>query len=119
MSAEPTQQQPIAQWRSDLDCWVHVTEGQLFELLVVFSETFPTSGMTVAGTAYALPTSAPRTDGSGCSLLPDLLPTPDAYAGSRGGSQDPAKRRAGGHQPTIADVVEHSFPPRPLMTPRT
>ncbi|MEU0236809.1 DNA cytosine methyltransferase [Nocardiopsis sp. NPDC006198] len=39
-----------------------------------------------------------------------LLPTPDAYQGSRGGSQDPAKRRAGGHSVSLADVVEHLLP---------
>lgn len=35
-----------------------------------------------------------------------LLPTPDAYAGSRGGAQDPEKRRAGGHSVALHDVVE-------------
>ena len=35
-----------------------------------------------------------------------FLPTPDAYAGSRGGSQDPEKRRAGGHSVALHDVVE-------------
>ncbi|MDI6024486.1 hypothetical protein QBL02_13140 [Leucobacter sp. UT-8R-CII-1-4] len=35
-----------------------------------------------------------------------LLPTPDAYAGSRGGAQDPAKRRAGGHSVALHDVIE-------------
>lgn len=43
-----------------------------------------------------------------------LLPTPDAYSGSRGGSQDPEKRRDGGHTVSIADVAEHSL----LGTPR-
>lgn len=36
-----------------------------------------------------------------------LLPTPDSYAGSRGGSQHPEKRRAGGHAVSVADVAEH------------
>lgn len=35
-----------------------------------------------------------------------LLPTPDAYSADRGGSQDPDKRRAGGHQVTLADETE-------------
>lgn len=35
-----------------------------------------------------------------------LLPTPDAYSGSRGGSQHPEKRRDGGHSVSIADVAE-------------
>lgn len=40
----------------------------------------------------------------------ELFPTPNAYDGSKGGSQHPAKRRAGGHQPSVADVVEHLLP---------
>ncbi|WP_217181427.1 DNA cytosine methyltransferase [Streptomyces sp. AC495_CC817] len=36
-----------------------------------------------------------------------LLPTPDAYSGSRGGSQHPEKRRDGGHTVSLADVAEH------------
>lgn len=40
----------------------------------------------------------------------ELLPTPNAYDGSKGGSQHPAKRREGGHQPSVADVVEHLLP---------
>lgn len=36
-----------------------------------------------------------------------LLPTPDAYSGDRGGSQNPEKRRQGGHSVTIQDVAEH------------
>jgi len=43
----------------------------------VFLETWPTSGMTRAGMAYALPTWAHRTDGSASSSSP-LLPTPRA-----------------------------------------
>lgn len=43
-----------------------------------------------------------------------LLPTPDAYSGNRGGSQDPDKRRDGGHTVSLADVAEH----RLLGTPR-
>ncbi|KUF05681.1 hypothetical protein AUL38_15925 [Leucobacter sp. G161] len=35
-----------------------------------------------------------------------LLPTPDAYAGSRGGAQDPGKRRAGGHSVALHDGIE-------------
>ncbi|MEV8023093.1 hypothetical protein AB0O76_43770 [Streptomyces sp. NPDC086554] len=39
-----------------------------------------------------------------------LLKTPTANLGSNGGSQHPAKRRAGGHGPTLADEVEHLLP---------
>lgn len=53
-----------------------------------------------------------RARGYGLQLndLPYLLPTPAAYDGSRGGSQHPEKRRTGGHQPSVADVVEHLLP---------
>jgi DNA (cytosine-5)-methyltransferase 1 len=46
------------------------------------------------------PTSAPPS-------APSLLPTPTANLATNGGTQHPAKRRAGGHQPSIADVIEH------------
>jgi hypothetical protein len=39
-----------------------------------------------------------------------LLSTPDAYAGDRGGSQDPGKRREGGHSVALQDVTEHLLP---------
>src|SRR5690606_33894323 len=42
---------------------------------VPYSETWPPSGMTRAGVAYALATSARHTSGSGSS---SLLPTPNA-----------------------------------------
>ncbi|WP_449281230.1 DNA cytosine methyltransferase [Leucobacter sp.] len=42
----------------------------------------------------------------GMRAIAALLPTPDAYQGSRGGSQDPEKRRAGGHTVSLADVLE-------------
>lgn len=44
-----------------------------------------------------------------------LLPTPDAYAGTRGGTQDPALRRAGGHSISLGDVVEHKLVPTPSV----
>lgn len=40
-----------------------------------------------------------------------LLPTPDAYLGSKGGSQHPDKRKRGGHQVSIADQAEHDLDP--------
>ncbi|MFF3143757.1 hypothetical protein ACFVRU_18975 [Streptomyces sp. NPDC057927] len=39
-----------------------------------------------------------------------LLKTPTANLGSNGGSQHPAKRKAGGHGPTLADEFEHLLP---------
>lgn len=42
-----------------------------------------------------------------------LLKTPTAQLAVNGGSQDPAKRRAGGHGPTLADQVEYELLPTP------
>jgi hypothetical protein len=69
----PIPLKPIATWDPDLDCWIvsdDDTESLFSVPSLVFSETFPVSGMTVGGTAYELPTSEPHTDGSECSLLP-------------------------------------------------
>ena len=52
-------------------------------------------------------------NGHGASLHIEalrMLPTPSANVGENGGSQHPDKRREGGHQPTIDDVVEHLLP---------
>lgn len=72
---------PVAIWNSARDVWeTPATEGFFCEHLDVFSETFPTSGMTVNGAAYALPTWEPATDGSGSSSLPPgarVFSTPD------------------------------------------
>ena len=73
----------------------------------VYSATFPTSGMTLSGAAYGLPTWEPAMAGSVCSSSPGVLPTPSANIADNGGTQHPDKRRAGGHQPSIADVIEH------------
>ena len=70
---------PLAQWNSARDVWeTPDSEGLFCEHLDVFSETWPSSGMTRGGTAYALPTWAERTDGSESSSSPPLLGTPRA-----------------------------------------
>lgn len=46
-------------------------------------------------------------------IAPTLLPTPTANIADNGGSQDPEKRRRGGHQPSIQDVVEKGLLPTP------
>lgn len=42
-----------------------------------------------------------------------LLPTPTTNIGANGGSQDPDKRRAGGHSVSIQDVAEFELLPTP------
>jgi hypothetical protein len=98
--------EPIAEWNSARDVW-ETSQGSICGHLAVFSETWPTSGTTRGGVAYALPTWAPLTAGS-ASL--SLLKTPTAQLAVNGGSQHPDKRKAGGHGPTLADEVEHLLP---------
>ena len=115
---------PIARWNPARDAWETETMGLFCEHSDVFSETWPSSGMTRDGTAYALPTWEQRTDDSESSSSPHLptpratrggsatetvalLPTPEANTGSNGGSQHPDKRRAGGHSVNLQDVIEH------------
>ncbi len=86
-----------------------------------YSATWPRCGMTRSGRAYELVISARRTDASGSSCLPvdpkpqscSLLPTPVASDG--GGGQPVEKRRAGGHQVDLSDLVLTLFPVGPLL----
>ena len=72
----------------------------------VWSAIWPPSGMTRNGVLSEIPTSAPLTSESACSLLA----TPQANLGSCGGSQPPEKRREGGHSVSLADQIEHLVP---------
>lgn len=60
---------PIAVWDPLMRTW-RQPEKTLSGPSDVYSATWPTSGMTVAGTAYPLGTSARRTAGSGSSARP-------------------------------------------------
>ena len=62
---------PIAKWNPARDVW-ETDQLLICGRSVVFSGIFPTSGMTLSGVAYALPTWEPRTDDSGCSSSPVL-----------------------------------------------
>ena len=96
---------PLARWNPTRDCWETTQTGSLFsEHLDVYSEIWPTSGMTRNGTAYALPMlEHPTADSESSSLLP----TPSASLGVSGGSQHPDKRKAGGHSVQLHDVIEN------------
>ena len=97
---------PIASWNPTRDVWEVGQMDLLSGHSDVFSETWPASGMTRNGVAYELPTWEPPTEDTEYSWLP----TPAARDGAPRGSQSPEKRRAGGHQPSIADVAEHLLP---------
>ena len=78
----PIQPQPLARWNPTRDCWETTQQASLLsEHWDVFSETWPSSGMTRNGVAYALPTWEPAMAASECSSSPSdetLLPTPRA-----------------------------------------
>ena len=98
--------EPTVWWNKSRDCW-ETEQIDLFSgLPAVWPEIWPASGMTRSGVLSALPTSVPLTSESGCSLLA----TPQANLGSCGGSQEPEKRRAGGHSVSLADQIEHLVP---------
>ena len=65
----------IAAWNPARDVWETGTTGLFCEHLDVFSGTWPSSGMTRGGVAYALRTSGRRTAATGSSSS-RLLPTP-------------------------------------------
>src|SRR5699024_8067011 len=72
------QHKVIATWNSTRDLW-ETGQDTIFGPSAVFSETWPTSGMTRNGTAYELPTSEHHTADSESS---SLLPTPVAGQGA-------------------------------------
>lgn len=84
--------EPTAQWNPARSVW-ETQETLICGHSDVFSETWPRSGMTRRGRLYALPTSAPRTAGSGSSSSPGrpLLNTPTSSEAA-GGSQEWADR---------------------------
>jgi hypothetical protein len=72
----------LAQWNPTRGVWETGQHDLLSGLSELYSETWPTSGMTRGGVAYELPTPALPTGGSVSSSLPtpraSLLPTPAA-----------------------------------------
>lgn len=102
----------IAKWNSVRDVWeIPNTEGLLCEHLAVYSETFPTSVMTVAGTLYERPMSARlehgNRNGHGKSLEIEaqrLLPTPSA---AEGGKTSRSGDRIG--EPLIGGIVRDNL----------
>ena len=56
-----------------------------------------------------------RLTGQILAMTGDLLPIPQANIADNGGSQDPEKRRSGGHSVSIQDVAEHELMPTPSV----
>ena len=93
----------LATWNPARDVWeTPETEGLFCEHLDVWSETWPSSGMTRAGTAYALPTWEQRTDGSGSSSS-RCLPTPT----TRGHKDSQIRREP--HRPDDVDTLSRAL----------
>lgn len=108
MDFGPTSLTPLAYFDPDTSSW-RTSQPSLFEDLTESPPTWPRSGMTSGGRAYALPTWVRPIDETAGSDTP-LLKTPTAQLAVNGGSQHPDKRKAGGHGPTLADEVEHLLP---------
>lgn len=130
-----------ATWNKIRDVWEAPEMDLISGRWAVYSETLPRSGSMRSGELYELPTWEPATEEQGYSYLPtprasdgpdggpnmrgskgdkpspaavmDLLPTPTANIGDNGGSQDPDKRRAGGHSVSIQDVAQFELLPTP------
>ena len=93
--------EPIAQWNPIRDCWETTQQASLLsEHLDVFSETWPTSGMTRSGVAYALPTWEPPTGDSESS---SLLRTPT----SRDWKDNRVRREP--HRPDDTDTLSRAL----------
>lgn len=74
-------------------------------------------GASGTETMYALGAERDDSNRTQGQVVLKNLPTPNAYDAMKGGSQHPDKRRGGGHQPSIADVVEHLLPTPAAMNP--
>jgi hypothetical protein len=106
----------VAIWNSARDVWeTPGTEGFFCEHLDVFLETFPTSGMTVNGVAYELPTWEPATDVSGYS---SLLLTPVASEGEKATFQQGSAQRSLTGQPFLTNQIRDVYDLNLLPTPQ-
>ena len=98
MLEDSYQQQPTATWNHARGVWETTQVNLLCGHLELFSETWPTSGMTRAGRAYALPTRVHLMVASASSSSPipeeSMLRTPSAIEGEGGAiSEDDARTK--------------------------
>jgi len=98
----------IATWNPARDVWETGQPGFLCEHLAVFSATWPSSGMTLGGSAFELPMWEPPTPGSGTSLLP----TPEAKLSDSGPDYARASRPRSGGDDLVTAL--HKLLPSPL-----
>lgn len=82
---QPLAVQPFAVWNPTRGVW-ETSQPDLYGRLAPYSETWPTSGTTKAGSAYPLPLSAHHIPGSAYSSSRNaLFRTPLASDSARGG----------------------------------
>jgi DNA (cytosine-5)-methyltransferase 1 len=115
-------QKQIAVWNTDLKLWSKPNEVLFSEHLELFSETWPTSGMTLNGVAYELPMQVPHINASEYSSQHtqlgggQSLPTPtvsDQYTGNLASTQ---QKLGSMHSVTLAQVFHK---PELFPTPTT
>lgn len=99
---------PFAYFDRDTCSW-KTSQASLFEDLIESSPTLPSSGSMRSGAVFRRRPLVHHTGVTDCSSV-QLLKTPTAQLATNGGSQNPDKRKAGGHGPTLADEVEHLLP---------
>lgn len=77
MSAGSSPRRQLATWNPARSVW-ETDRSALCGHSELFSETWPSWGMTLGGVSYTLPTPEPPTPGPESSSSPSLLPTPAA-----------------------------------------
>ena len=98
---EPIQLSPIAAWNPVRDVWETGEASLLCGHSGVYSETWPSLGMTRSGVAYELPMLEPATDDTACSLLP----TPVATEGTKPSNTMGVARRQATGQVYLTNVI--------------
>lgn len=119
MDSGGTSRTPFAQFDPNSSSW-KTCQHSLFGEWDESPPTWPKAGMTCGGAAYELPTSVPRTAGSGGSGSPTLLPSPTARLGDQRGS-DATRYKGpnsqGGRRSNLDDAVAAVVQQVPWLLP--